>query len=34
MCVVADAPTEVLNTITGKIGSLTGVTAKTLMGKL
>lgn len=34
MCVVADAPTEVLNTITGKIGRLTGVTAKTLMGKL
>lgn len=34
MCVIADAPAEVLNTITGKIGMLSGVTAKTLMSKI
>ena len=34
MCVIADAPAEVLNTITGKIGMLSGVTAKTLMRHL
>lgn len=33
MCVVIDAPAEVLNTLTGKIGMLDGVTAKTLMSK-
>ena len=34
MCVIADAPAEVLNTMTGKIGMLPGVTAKTLMSKI
>ena len=34
MCVIADAPSEVLNTLTGKIGMLKGVTAKTLMSKI
>ena len=34
MCVIADAPAEVLNSLTGKIGSLKGVTAKTLMSKI
>ena len=33
MCVIADAPAEVLNTLTGKIGQLHGVSAKTLMSK-
>ena len=33
MCVVIDAPAEILNTLTGKIGMLSGVTAKTLMSK-
>lgn len=32
--VAVDAPAEVINTITGKIGQLQGVTAKTLMSKL
>ncbi len=32
--VAVDAPTEVINTITGKIGQLNGVTAKTLMAKI
>lgn len=32
--VVLDAPTEVINTLTGKIGMLRGVTAKTLMSKV
>lgn len=32
--VAVDAPAEVINTITGKIGQLSGVTAKTLMSKL
>ena len=32
--VVLDAPTEVINTLTGKIGMLKGVTAKTLMSKI
>lgn len=31
--VAVDAPAEVINTITGKIGQLEGVTAKTLMSK-
>lgn len=34
MCVIADAPADVLNRLTGKIGSLEGVTAKTLFGKI
>lgn len=34
MCIVADAPTEILNTITGKLGMISGVTAKTLMSKI
>ena len=33
MCVVVDAPTEVINTITGKIGMLRGVSAKTVTSK-
>lgn len=32
--VAVDAPSEVINTITGKIGQLSGVSAKTLMSKL
>lgn len=31
--VVVDAPNEVINTLTGKIGMISGVTAKTLMSK-
>ena len=31
--VVVDAPSEVINKLTGKIGMLQGVTAKTLMHK-
>lgn len=34
LSVVIDAPAEVINTLTGKIGMLSGVTAKTLMSKL
>lgn len=34
LCVVVDAPTEIINTLTGKLGMLTGVTAKTLMSKI
>ena len=33
LCVVIDAPAEIINTLTGKIGMLEGVTAKTLMSK-
>lgn len=33
ICIVIDAPTEIINTLTGKIGMLGGVTAKTLMNK-
>ena len=33
MCVAVDAPTEVINTLTGKLGMLSGVSAKTLMSK-
>ncbi len=33
ICVVLDAPTEIINTLTGKIGMLKGVSAKTLMSK-
>ena len=34
MCVVVDAPTETINTLTGKLGMLSGVTAKTLTSKI
>ena len=34
ICVTVDAPAEVVNSITGKIGMLEGVTAKTLMSKM
>lgn len=34
LSVVVDAPAEVINTLTGKIGMLEGVTAKTLMSKI
>ena len=33
MCVVVDAPAEIINKLTGKIGMLEGVSAKTLMTK-
>ncbi|MDE7084038.1 MAG: iron-only hydrogenase system regulator [Clostridia bacterium] len=33
MCVVVDAPTEVINQVTGKIGMLSGVSAKTVTSK-
>lgn len=33
ICVAVDAPTEIINTLTGKIGNIRGVTAKTLMSK-
>lgn len=34
MCVVLDAPASSINALTGKIGSLNGVSAKTLFGKI
>ena len=34
MCIVVDAPSETINTITGRLGMLSGVTAKTLMSKI
>lgn len=34
LCVVIDAPAEVINTLTGKMGMLGGVTAKTLMSRI
>ncbi|MDE7181455.1 MAG: iron-only hydrogenase system regulator [Clostridia bacterium] len=34
ICVVIDAPQEAINTLTGKIGMLSGVTAKTLTSKV
>ena len=34
ICIVVDAPAETINTITGKLGMLAGVTAKTLMSKI
>ena len=34
MCVVVDAPSETINAITGRLGMLSGVTAKTLMSKI
>lgn len=33
ICVAVDAPAEVINKLTGKIGMIDGVTAKTLMHK-
>jgi len=33
ICVVIDAPAEVVNTVTGKLGMLSGVTAKAIMSK-
>ncbi len=33
MCVVLDAPASVSNALTGKLGQLTGVAAKTLFSK-
>ncbi len=34
LCVVLDAPPSAVNALTGKIGQLSGVTAKTLFGKI
>ena len=34
MSVIVDAPTELINTLTGRIGMIAGVTAKTLMSKV
>lgn len=34
ICVIVDAPMPIINTLTGKIGMIDGVTAKTLMSKL
>ena len=34
LSVVIDAPAEVINTLTGKIGMLEGVTAKTLISRI
>lgn len=33
LCVIIDAPMETINTLTGKIGKLNGVSAKTLTAK-
>ena len=33
ICVVIDAPAEAVNTVTGKLGMLDGVTAKAIMSK-
>lgn len=33
ICVAVDAPAEIINKLTGKLGMLNGVTAKTLMHK-
>lgn len=33
ICVVLDAPTEIINSLTGKIGMLAGVSAKTVTSK-
>ena len=33
ICIVVDAPTEIINQITGKIGMLDGVSAKTVTSK-
>ncbi len=34
ICVAIDAPAEIINAVTGKLGQLEGVTAKTLMSKV
>ncbi len=34
ICVAMDAPSEAINALTGKIGMLAGVSAKTLMSKI
>lgn len=34
ICVIVDAPSEVINSLTGKIGMISGVSAKTLMSKV
>lgn len=34
ICVMLDAPVEILNTISGKIGMLKGVSAKLLVSKI
>ena len=34
ICVVLDAPAATINALTGKIGAVEGVTAKTLFGKI
>lgn len=34
LSVVIDAPAEIINTLTGKLGMLKGVNAKTLMSKI
>lgn len=34
LSVVIDAPAEIINTLTGKLGMLKGVSAKTLMSKV
>ena len=34
LSVVIDAPAEIINTLTGKLGMLDGVYAKTLMSKV
>lgn len=33
ICVAVDAPMEIINTVTGKIGMLEGVSAKTVVSK-
>lgn len=33
ICVAVDAPMEIINTVTGKIGMLDGVSAKTVVSK-
>ena len=33
ICIVIDAPAEAVNTVTGKLGMLDGVTAKAIMSK-
>ena len=34
ICLIVDAPNEIINTVTGKIGMLERVSAKTLVSKL
>lgn len=33
ICIVVDAPTEIINQVTGKIGMISGVSAKTVTSK-